>query len=80
MSEDKRAATPEQMAAPEGDRAIAGQAWQPTGESKETPEQRYGSKEAAAEAMEASKDRSRKSELQTVSHTSSLAVIQGSAN
>jgi hypothetical protein len=62
MSEDKHADTPEQMAAPEGDRAIQGQKWQPTGGSNETPADRYGSEEAYQEAMEQAKDRSRTSE------------------
>lgn len=65
MSEDKHADTPEQMAAPEGDRAIAGQKWQ-TMEPKDapkTPAERHGSEEKAQEAMEQSKDRSRTSEL-----------------
>jgi hypothetical protein len=36
----------------------------------------YGSAEAAAEAMEGSKDRTRKSELQTVSHAECVASVQ----
>jgi hypothetical protein len=34
MSEDKKAQTPAQGGAPEGDRAVAGQAYQPTGDSE----------------------------------------------
>ncbi|WIA08133.1 hypothetical protein OEZ85_007589 [Tetradesmus obliquus] len=65
MSETKRAGTPEQSAAPEGDKAIIGQKTQLVEGTAKTPEERYGSAEAAEEAMEASKDRTRKSEEQT---------------
>lgn len=65
MSENKRADTPEQGAAPEGDKAIEGQKWQPTEQDGQTPEDRYGSAEAAEKAMEDHKDKSKKSELQT---------------
>eukprot|EP00882_Tetradesmus_deserticola_P006474 GHRQ01006812.1.p1 GENE.GHRQ01006812.1~~GHRQ01006812.1.p1 ORF type:complete len:189 (-),score=33.90 GHRQ01006812.1:485-1051(-) len=65
MSETKRAGTTEQGAAPEGDKAIVGQKWQLKEGDAKTPEERFGSAEAAAEAKEASKDRTRTSELQT---------------
>eukprot|EP00878_Enallax_costatus_P000016 GHUV01000020.1.p1 GENE.GHUV01000020.1~~GHUV01000020.1.p1 ORF type:complete len:165 (+),score=44.87 GHUV01000020.1:148-642(+) len=81
MSEDKHADTPEQMAAPEGDRAILGQKWQ-TMEPKDgpkTPAERYGSEEKYQEAMEASKDRSRKSELGSGDSDSNTSAGGGNA-
>lgn len=70
MSEDKRSVIPQQGGAPEADKAVLGQLYQPgmakaPGTDKETPEQRYGSKEAYEQAMEEHKDKSRRSEKQT---------------
>eukprot|EP00877_Chromochloris_zofingiensis_P000991 jgi/Chrzof1/10893/Cz05g16060.t1 len=67
MSQTKAALAEQQGRAPEGDKAVIGQRAQPTGAKaySETPEQRYGSKEGYEKAMEAAKDKTRRSELQT---------------
>eukprot|EP00879_Flechtneria_rotunda_P012790 GHRR01013354.1.p1 GENE.GHRR01013354.1~~GHRR01013354.1.p1 ORF type:complete len:135 (-),score=28.87 GHRR01013354.1:21-425(-) len=54
FSEDKQAATPEQAMAPEGDRAVAGQAYQPgvTGESKTSPDEKVSSSQGPQQSSQ----------------------------
>lgn len=65
-AETHRAASEQAGGAPEGDRPVYGQAWQPTGKGgPSTPEERFGSAEKAQEAQERFADHTRKSEIQT---------------